>query len=257
MCIVFVAIEQHPRYPLIIAANRDEFFNRPTLPSHVWGPSRNIVAGIDQEAGGTWMGVNKAGYLAALTNIRAPQTLKPHVKSRGELVSHYLQQPTTNYQQALEQSRQDFNGYNLLFGHWKNLYVYNNHLNHLTHLKKGFYGLSNASLNSPWPKIVKGLARLKTYCENTSQDPEHIIDKQLFELLRDPNKANENELPRTGIPMEWERKLSSIFIQADHYGTRASTVLKIDTNQKVSWCEHTYNSGAVCISEQNYQFDIN
>lgn len=254
MCILFVAINQHHRYPLIIAANRDEFFKRPTVPSHFWGAQHQILSGIDQQAGGTWMGINHTGHIAALTNIRDPNSINPLAISRGQLLNHYLQTPTLSYELDLQQSRLEYNGYNLLFGPWHNLKVYNNHLNQISSLNEGFFGLSNAALDSAWPKINKGLAQLKTYClqENTQ-----INNASLFELLCDSNQASDNELPDTGIPLEWERKLSSIFIKAEDYGTRSSTILKIDKKQRVSWSERTFNRTATCISEQNYQFNIN
>jgi uncharacterized protein with NRDE domain len=256
MCILFVAIEQHDRYPLIIAANRDEFFNRPTTPSHLWGEKR-ILSGIDQQAGGTWMGINTNGYIAALTNIRAPNRINDNAISRGNLVSQYLQVPTDNYAIDLQNSQFDYNGYNLLFGPWNKLNVYNNHLNELSSLGKGFYGLSNANLNSPWPKINKGVGKLKSYCLSGDNISHRVDNEALFELLLDTTTALDQELPQTGVPLEWERKLSSIFIQGDNYGTRSSTILKIDTQQQVTWSERTFNNKASCISEQNYQFNIN
>jgi uncharacterized protein with NRDE domain len=257
MCILFVAIEQHEQYPLIIAANRDEFVVRPTLPSHFWGASQQILSGIDQQAGGTWMGINRGGHLAALTNIRAPERLNENAISRGKLVSQYLQSPTVDYELELQHSQFDYKGYNLLFGPWHQLKVYNNHLNQTSNLTKGFYGLSNAELNSPWPKINKGLAQLKAYCSQGELISHDVRQNILFDLLCDPSQALDNELPNTGVPLEWERRLSSIFIQGEEYGTRSSTILKIDTKQQVTWSERSYDNKAKCIAEQNYQFKLN
>lgn len=257
MCILFVAIEQHPRYPLIIAANRDEFFNRPTSASHFWGSPPTILSGIDQQAGGTWMGINQTGHIAALTNIRAPQHIIKNAISRGKLVSQYLQFPKVNYEVDLQHSQADYNGYNLLYGPWQQLKVYNNHLDKISSLSRGVYGLSNASLNSPWPKINKGVARLQDYCRQGEGDSHVVNNKALFELLLDSSTAPDEELPETGVPIEWERKLSSIFIRGESYGTRSSTILKIDTQQRVIWSERTFDQSAMCIAEQNYQFNLN
>jgi uncharacterized protein with NRDE domain len=253
MCILFVAVNQHKDYPLIIAANRDEFFNRETSQSHIWGGEQGIIAGKDLQAGGTWMGINKNGYLASLTNIRDPHKLNANAITRGELVSHYLKKPVNNYHQTLSTSKDNYNGYNLLFGKWNTLAVYNNHLNQIQQLTDGYYGLSNASLNSPWPKINKGVGKLEEYC----QDGHDINPDILFKLLLDKSLAADEDLPQTGIPIDWERRLSSIFILGDEYGTRSSTVLKIDKQHNVQWYERTYNNSATCTSTQSFNFSIN
>jgi uncharacterized protein with NRDE domain len=253
MCILFVAVNQHKDYPLIIAANRDEFFNRETAESHLWDGGNGIVAGKDLQAGGTWMGINKQGYLASLTNVRDPQRIYANAITRGELVAHYLQQPLTNYQQILSASKDNYNGYNLLFGKWNELAVYNNHLDQTQKLTQGYYGLSNASLNSPWPKINKGVGKLEEYC----QDGHDINPDILFTLLLDKTLAADEDLPQTGIPLDWERRLSSIFILGEDYGTRSSTVLKVDKQQNVAWYERTYDNTATCTSSQNFHFCIN
>jgi len=252
MCILFVAVNQHKDYPLIIAANRDEFFNRETSESHIWDPEHGIIAGKDLQAGGTWMGINKHGYVASLTNIRDPKRVSANVVTRGELVSHYLQYPESGYRQTLSTNKSHYNGYNLLFGKWNNLSVYNNHLDQLQHLVDGYYGLSNASLNSPWPKINKGVSKLQDYCQSG-----HSINPEvLFTLLLDTSPAADEDLPKTGIPIDWERRLSSIFILGDEYGTRSSTVLKVDKQQNVQWYERTYDNTARCTSSQFFHFSI-
>ena len=253
MCILFVAVNQHKDYPLIIAANRDEFFKRGTAESHIWDSEQGIIAGKDLQAGGTWMGINKQGYIASLTNIRDPKKTSENAITRGKLVSHYLQTPLEEYQKTLSASKDNYNGYNLLFGKWNKLAVYNNHLDQLQPLTDGYYGLSNASLNSPWPKINKGVGKLEEYC----QDGHDINPDILFTLLLDKSLAADENLPQTGVPIDWERRLSSIFILGDEYGTRSSTVLKIDKQQNVQWYERTYNNTATCTSSQSFNFSIN
>ncbi|WP_299076987.1 NRDE family protein [uncultured Paraglaciecola sp.] len=253
MCILFVAVNQHKDYPLIIAANRDEFFKRGTAQSHFWGPEQNMLAGKDLQAGGTWMGINKQGFIASLTNIRDPQKVRADAITRGELVSHYLRTPVNNYQHKLSLNKADYNGYNLLFGKWHSLAVYNNHLDKTQPLTDGYYGLSNATLNSPWPKTNKGVEMLQQYCQNGHD----ILPEKLFELLLDKHLAADQDLPQTGIPIEWERRLSAIFITGEDYGTRSSTVLTIDKDQKVQWQERSYDNTATCIAKQSFQFNIN
>lgn len=252
MCILFIALEQHPDYPLIIAANRDEFHHRATAASQFWQDCPNLLAGKDLQAQGSWMGITRNGYLSALTNVRDPQTVQPEAISRGELVVNFLRQPVPSaaYLERLSQTKNQYNGYNLLFGHWKNLWVYNNHTNEATNLSPGVYGLSNARLNSPWPKVNHGVARLKAHCQQAST----LKPDTLFDILLDQQQASDAMLPQTGVSIEWERKLSSIFIQSEHYGTRSATLLLIDNHNQATWIEHTFNPKAENIGIQHIEF---
>ncbi len=254
MCILFIAVKQHPQYPLIIAANRDEFYRRPTKPSGFWAGLDGVLAGKDEQAGGTWMGVSHSGKVAALTNIRAPQTLMENARSRGELVLDYLVENVadTAYLAHLRKSAEAYNGYNLLYGNWHDLKVYNNHTDTLEPLQSGFYGLSNADLNSPWPKINAGVQALEQHCQ--SQD--ELDCETLFQLLRDESKAEDHLLPSTGVPYQWEKQLSSIFINTPEYGTRSSTLLLVDRDAHVTWHERSYDEEATVTANKTYQFDI-
>ena len=255
MCILFIAVNQHRDYPLIIAANRDEFTDRPTRSSGFWNEHPGLLAGKDLKAGGTWMGINTQGKVAALTNVRDPQKIDPDARSRGELVTDFLTDDSIGnqtYFDKLSSTKDRYNGYNLLFGHWRDLWVYNNHKGSLDKLKDGVYGLSNDDLNSPWPKINKGMLALEDYCHtDESLDSDH-----LFDLLRDKTQAQDKYLPQTGVPIEWERKLSSIFISAQGYATRSSTLLLIDQQGQVSWEEHSYDPDGKCFEEKNFQFSL-
>ncbi|MBF7072762.1 NRDE family protein [Glaciecola sp. MH2013] len=255
MCILFIAVNQHPKYPLIVAANRDEFHKRPTSNSQFWTDKPDILAGKDEEAGGTWMGINRDGAISALTNIRAPGREVNNATTRGELVMNFLdagKKQRPHYAEKLSSTREHYNGYNLLFGHLEQLYVYNNFDDELIALNDGVYGLSNASLNSPWPKIAKGRDALAKYCKHANMlDTEH-----LFELLKNDALADDDALPKTGVPLEWERRLSSIFIQTDDYGTRSSTLLLVDKNNHVTWEERSFDNQAKQQSVQKYAFDL-
>lgn len=254
MCILFIAVNQHPEYPLIIAANRDEFHLRPTLASDFWQSYPQLLAGKDQTAGGTWMGINKKGRIAALTNIRAPGKQRPNATSRGELAVHYLTQDisTENYLQHLINSHLDYNGYNLLFGELNALKVYNSFDNSQYDLPDGVYGLSNASLNSPWPKLDAGRHALANYCQHA----DILSHEHLFELLKNMTPAADKALPKTGIPIEWERRLSSIFIKSPDYGTRSSTLLLLDKQNNVRWEERTFSADAELTGTKTYDFKI-
>jgi uncharacterized protein with NRDE domain len=255
MCILFIAVNQHPRYPLVIAANRDEFHQRPTQPAHFWESDKNILAGKDLTAGGTWMGINTAGNIAALTNIRAPGKERQNAITRGELVANFINKHNSqsNYLQQLKDSHLQYNGYNLLFGNLDQLQVYNSFEDTAYELEDGVYGLSNASLNSPWPKLDIGRSALANYCTNA----DILSHEHLFELLGNNLPANDDELPDTGIPVEWEKKLSSIFIISPEYGTRSSTVLLVDNNHQAYWEERSFSNTGELTNTVVHKFKIN
>lgn len=251
MCILFLAVNEHEHYPLIVAANRDEFFDRPTSQSDCWNDYPDVLAGRDLRAGGTWMGINNNGRFSALTNVRDPHRIDPNARTRGELVSDFLisQQSNADYLEQLKQTKNDYNGYNLLFGDWHNIWVYNNHQDKMEKLGNGVFGLSNADLNSPWPKINKGVNNLREYCQL-----HHDFDQDsLFDLLRDDTQAADEILPQTGVPIEWERKLSSIFIKSEEYGTRSSTLLTIDNENTLRWEERSFDNQGNVFATKNYQ----
>ena len=256
MCILFIAVNQHPKYPLIIAANRDEFHQRPTQSSRFWLEHKNLLGGRDLAAGGTWMGVTRNGGIAALTNIRDPKRQNDQAKSRGELVVNYLlgSGGYCDFAQELKRTADNYNGYNLLYGDIKRsqLQVFNNHSMQLQTMKNGYYGLSNASLNTSWPKIERGKLALADYCETHKE----LNIEALFALLSDQTKAEDHLLPETGVPNEWEKQLSSIFIQGEQYGTRTSTLLIVDHNSRVNWYERNFNPTAAVENEAAYEFII-
>ena len=254
MCILFIAVDQSQEFPLVIAANRDEFHARPTAASGFWENHHHVLAGRDLQANGTWMGVTRNGKLAALTNIRAPETIKVDAISRGALVADWLidealKQPT--YLEALRANRHQYNGYNLVYGDVKSLAVYNNFEDTHATLTQGVYGLSNANLTTPWPKVTKGIASLTDYVRQNSK----LNTEALFAILKDEAKASDNALPNTGIGYEWEKRLSSIFIQSPEYGTRTSTLLLVDNHQRIHWYERTFNTQVGVEGNQHFTID--
>ena len=230
MCLILIAYRCHPGYPLLIAANRDEFHDRPTAPLAFWSDAPQILAGRDLQQGGTWMGISRSGRFAALTNYRDPSRVLPHAPSRGHLVSDYLQgdQPVEDYLARLASQASAYNGFNLLIGDAHGLYCYSNDAGAPQALTPGWHGLSNRLLDTPWPKLKRGLALMRRTLE---QRPVPGPD-DLLAVLADRTLAPDAELPQTGVPLEWERWLSPIFIDAPGYGTRSSTVLLVaDTGQ--------------------------
>jgi uncharacterized protein with NRDE domain len=224
MClIVFAWRPAHPQ-PLILAANRDEFYARPTLPLAQWEHAPGIYAGRDLEAGGTWLGVNAEGRFAALTNIRDPG--KPlGRRSRGELVAQFLSGSMSieDYLREVAGRATEYGGFNLLVGNRHELHFLNAAQPVPRRLESGVYGVSNAGLDTPWPKLVKARAALAEHLD--TPEPE-----ALFNVLADPEPASEAELPNTGVGHATEKLLSSVFIASHNYGTRASTVLIVSAD---------------------------
>lgn len=249
MCIIFVGNQIHPDFPLIIAANRDEFHQRPTAPTTYWGTSPQILAGKDIEAGGTWMGIQQNGYIAALTNIRNKITPPVNPISRGHIVTRYLNAPD-EYANELEQHAHNFDGFNLLYGPWQQLCWFNNEINQPTLLSKGIHGLSNDGLNTPWPKVELGKALFQEYL----RAPALSLPQRLFALLNNNQQASDDALPNTGVPYEWEKRLSSIFIKSEEYGTRSSTVLLVNHQGVAQWYEQIYDKSGQVTQHLDYQW---
>ncbi len=222
MClIVFAWRPEHP-LPLLLAANRDEFHARPSLALGEWPEMPGLLAGRDLQAGGTWLGIDAAGRFAALTNIRDPGQAEG-ARSRGELVSNYLQSALSPADYLRQIQHEHYSGFNLLIGDRQQLYHLNSREGEARPLPAGIYGLSNASLNTPWPKLQRAREALRQCLEQPEPDT-------LLALLSDRERALDEHLPQTGIALEVERLLSSPFIVSPSYGTRASTVLIVQAD---------------------------
>ena len=224
MCLILVVWRRHPTYPCIIAANRDEFHERATEPAHWWLDQPRILAGRDLIAGGTWLGVTRSGRFAALTNYREPSRRRIDAPSRGALVTRILESddPVAEELAYLRRVGGDYNGFNLLFSDGERLGVYESLRGEGRELGPGIYGLSNHLLDTPWPKVQQAKARLKAALSHMA-DPTAALA-----LLRDDLPARDEHLPRTGVSLEWERLLSSAFVRGTDYGTRCSTVIRMD-----------------------------
>lgn len=238
MCLILIAYRCHPGYELVVAANRDEFHERPTAPLAFWDEAPHVLAGRDLQAGGAWMGITRTGHFAAVTNYRDPSRIRSDAPSRGQLVADYLQglQPANTYLEKLRPVTDGYNGFNLLLSDKTGLYYHSNRSGEIRTLPPGWYGLSNHLLDTPWPKLRRGLFLLRDRLDQRS-DP--MLD-DLLEVLIDRNIAPDTELPETGVPLEWERWLSSIFIDAPGYGTRSSTVLLVNNCGNVRMVEITW-----------------
>ncbi len=227
MCLIVFAWKLVPDCPLILAANRDEFFIRPTQPADWWEDHPGVYAGRDLQAGGTWLGIDRQGRFAALTNIRNGHAAKLDKRSRGELVAAYLRDPIDplHYLERVHESAGDYNGFNLIFGDANHLFWLSNEDGiSFRALDSGIYGVSNGTLDTPWPKVVRAKAQFASLlCQGAPDDA-------YFEMLADTTRATDSRLPDTGVSLEWERLLSPICIESPDYGTRTSTLLRVHAN---------------------------
>lgn len=222
MCLIALAWQAHPDYPLLVAANRDEFYARPASPARFWEDAPDVLAGRDLKEGGTWLGLTRQGRFAALTNVREPGTPAGRL-SRGLLVADFLkgQERPLDYLSFIATQGQDFSGFNLLVGDREQLAFYSNRNGAPVLLQPGIHGLSNATLDTPWPKVRKLRAGFTAALEG-GPGPE-----QLLNLLYDDAPAEDAELPDTGVGLIMEKLLSSCFIHSPMYGTRASTAVLV------------------------------
>ena len=218
MCLILVGWQVHPDFPLVVAANRDEFHSRPSAALSFWDDAPDILAGRDLTAGGTWLGVTGAGRFAAVTNVREPGA--PSRKhSRGALTAGFLRSTLSAADFSRSIDGDDYAGFNLLLADRNALYYVSNRGDATQALMPGIYGLSNHRLDTPWPKLVKARAR---FAEALAELPD---EHAFFDLLADRSMVPDKDLPSTGVPLAWERMLSAIFVQSADYGTRASTLM--------------------------------
>jgi uncharacterized protein with NRDE domain len=253
MCLIFFALNQHPTYKLVVAANRDEFYARKTAPAHFWEDNTGIVGGRDLEASGTWMAMNREGKIGLVTNYRDPANINPDAPSRGQLVSDFLinGDAPDEYLDKISARASQYNGFNLLTGYPDELWYLSNYRKGIQKLESGVYGLSNHLLDTPWPKVHRGKGKFASAIRDKVIEPD-----TLFELLYDEQRAEDQSLPNTGIGLERERALSSMFIKTTGYGTRCSTVILVSHDNQVLFSERVYDLDTFAHRTSRYQFSI-
>jgi uncharacterized protein with NRDE domain len=251
VCLALVALDAHPRFPLVIAANRDEFHARAAAPAHWW--KDGTLGGVDLAAGGTWFGVNARGRWALVTNFREGVPRDPNAPSRGGLVTRALAEasPPLVCAAAIAADGVRYHGFNLLVGDVANGVYASNRASGALALGRGIYGLSNHLLDTPWPKLIRSKARFAA-CLAASDDGV----EPLFELLADRTQAEATALPVTGVAPEWERLLSSAFIVDSRYGTRCSTVLTIAHDGSARFVERGFDPHGRLTGESAHEFSV-
>ncbi len=250
MCLILVAWQQHPEFPLVVAANRDEYFNRPTAPAAFWADHPQVLAGRDLVGGGAWLGITREGRFAALTNFRDPGRHNPRAPSRGRLVADFLCNETDIDAYLASLSPERYNGFNLLLCDGLRLVAFSNVSGERHELAPGIYGLSNALLDTPWPKVGAGKTALEAALA-------HLPDEHgLWALLRDDRPYPDAALPATGIPLEWERLLSAAFVSAPNYGTRSSTLLTFSAGGIATFDEQGWLPGGIAGERRRLRFRL-
>lgn len=254
MCLILFAAGAHPRFPLIVAANRDEAYARPAAPAGFWKDHPQIFGGRDLLQGGTWLGVTLDGRFAAITNYRQGQGRRDAPRSRGELTRDYLAgtQDIEDYVQEVSARASEYNGYSLIAGTPDRLFFCSNRGNGVLPIPPGVHGLSNRLLNEPWPKVQRGVSALS----NLLDADEAQLEPALFDLLADARPAPDHLLPSTGIAFERERDLSASFIAGDAYGTRASTVLLMADDGTVLFCERRFGPKGALLGATKQRFRL-
>ncbi|GHM99434.1 hypothetical protein WSM22_09240 [Cytophagales bacterium WSM2-2] len=259
MCLIFLSVNEHPNYKLIVAANRDEFYARKTTAAEFWKNHPEILGGCDLEAVkpdgtcGTWMAVNKNGRIAMVTNYRDLKNIKSNAPSRGYLVTDFLlsQEPPESYLRKVEPKASEYNGFNLIVGSVEGLFYLSNYKSGVDRIEHGLHGLSNALLDTPWPKVSKGKEQMKTLFAQPEIDAEKIL-----EALRDEHQAPDSQLPDTGVGLERERMLSAMFIKSPNYGSRCSTIVTISQQNKIEFTERVYNLRTFEFTQQTFNFQM-
>jgi uncharacterized protein with NRDE domain len=228
----------HPAYQLILAANRDEFYERPTASLDYWSDHPDVLAGRDLKGNGTWLGVTRSGRLAAVTNYREPAPPRENAPSRGILISDFLTGNSSpeRYLKAVSKKGKAYNGFNVVAGDPSGLYYYSNRASRVRQLQPGLYGISNHLIDTAWPKIQRG----KDLLQGQLCGREKIDIEKIWKILADRWLPADKALPDTGVGLEWERILAPLFISSPDYGTRSSSIVLLEYSGRITFMERTH-----------------
>ena len=252
MCLILFAWRAQPEHALLVAANRDEYLDRPARAAAFWDDFPDILAGRDLTALGTWLGVSRSGRFASITNFRNPSERMPSAPSRGRLVSDFLtaSNPPSEYFAGLAPKAGEYNGFSMLAGDRDRLAFFSNRQGAIIDIEPGVHGLSNHLLDTPWPKVEKGKQRLGALLDDKF-DPQACLH-----LLGDTEPAYDTRGPEAGVDAEFERRLSSIRILGGNYGTRCSSVLRIGTDGNAEFWERSYGRDGAVAGSVHFSFAL-
>jgi len=254
MCLILFAWQTHPHYPLVVAANRDEFHDRPAAAADYWREAPGLLAGRDLKAGGTWLGITRHGRFAAITNYREPQGMELQLEhSRGHLVRDFLLDKAAPAEYAIRlQGHADYyRGFSVLLGEPDALIYVSNRSEKTIAVIAGSHGLSNHLLDTDWPKVHCGRARLDALLENDRMDPEALL-----ELLADRNVVSGGEPPGLELGLAPELISRKMFIVSPEYGTRSSTVLLVDRDGGVKLVERQFDATGMVTGTRSHKFRV-
>jgi uncharacterized protein with NRDE domain len=253
MCLIALAWRVHPRYPLVLAANRDEFHRRPAEAARFWPETPALLAGRDLTQGGTWCGVTRAGRVAAVTNYRDPSLAEAGKRSRGHLVRDYLcgSEDAETAAGLIEARKQQYSEFNLLLGDTQGLWYVGSRTKAPQAVAAGVHGISNGAFDLAWPKVRHASAGLQKLLTG-----ERIPVDALFEILTSRRIAPDRELPDTGVGLQLERFLSAPFIVSEAYGTRASTVILVEHDGTTRFVERRFDAAGECTGETDESFRL-
>lgn len=255
MCLAIIALKALRDWPLIIIANRDELHSRPTLPANPWTDAPHILGGRDLSAGGTWLGLSAKGRLALLTNYREPGQNDPTAPSRGQLADEFLRGNALaqDFIAGLQGREKEYNGFNLLLGDRNGLWYFSNRGDVTAReIKVGVVGLSNASLDTPWPKLKRTRDAIAEHLRENILKPEPA---RLFGVMADTRSATLEELPDTGVGSEREKLLGSPFIKNERYGTRCTTLIMLRSDGMYTFHEKRFDSQGQQTGESRWTID--
>lgn len=253
MCLIGIAYRAHPRYPLLVAANRDEFHGRPADPAGFWPDTPDVLAGRDRVAGGTWLGLSLTGRFAAVTNFREPASPTSGERSRGELVTAFLAgtEPAASFARRVTENGARYGGFSLLVMDRDALWFASNRGQSPRNVPAGIHGLANQALDTPWPKVERLRDQLSREAAGSRPD-----DDTLMRCLQDTAQAPDRELPDTGVGLERERLLSPPFIVNETYGTRCSTLVHLDADGRAAFREDSYDPAGGTLFSRRFRFRI-
>ena len=250
MCLVVFAWKAHPDYKLILAANRDEFHGRPSKDAHWWPDLPNVLGGRDLQAGGTWLATSRSGRFATVTNYREQQPAPSGARSRGEIVTDIVSGESDPRSYVYSFAGVAYAGVSLLAADDDNIYYTSNRGDEAVTLEAGVYGLSNASLDTPRPKLVRSKEALAALIGSNN-----VNTAELLHLLADKTPAARSDVNSGELPFTLARALTAPFIVSETYGTRCSTTLMIANDGKTEFCERCFDSRGVARGDSSFSFN--